>query len=53
MKVANAKKMYYINNYLYCSLDFHYRMNFWDRLKFLIYGEECIIRVPRNDYKVI
>ena len=45
MKVAKVIKFYGIDNHMGYSQDLHFRMSFWDRLKFLIHGENCVIRV--------
>ena len=45
MKVANVIAYYTLNNPLWFSNDIRFRMKFIDRLKFLLFGENCVIRV--------
>ena len=45
MKVANVIAYYTLKNPLYMSNDIRCRMKFIDRLKFLMFGENCVIRV--------
>ena len=44
-KVANVLAYYTYKNPLYLSNDIRVRMRFKDRLKFLLFGENCVIRV--------
>ena len=45
MKIANVIAYYTFKNPLYMSNDIRFRMKFKDRLKFLLFGENCVIRV--------
>ncbi len=44
MIILKVDKFYSIYNPFQCSNDMHIRMSFFDRLKFLMFGEECIFR---------
>ncbi len=48
MKVANVIAYYELTNPLYMSQDIRFRMKFTDRLKFLVFGENCIIRISHK-----
>lgn len=45
MKTVNVIAYYELKNPLYMSSDIHFRVKFIDRLKFLLFGENCVIRV--------
>ena len=49
MKVAKVIKFYFTENPFHMSQDLRIRMSFYDRLKFLIHGENCIIRIPNEE----
>ncbi|MBE5852888.1 MAG: hypothetical protein E7299_08105 [Lachnospiraceae bacterium] len=48
-KVAKVITFKYTENSFQMSQDVKVRMSFHDRLKFLIYGEKCILRVSNGD----
>lgn len=41
-KMLNVIKYYSYYNKIDCTHIMHIRMSFWDRLKFVLFGENCI-----------
>lgn len=48
MKVAKVIGFYELKNPIYLSVDIRYRLSFIDRLKFLLFGEKCVFRLPKE-----
>lgn len=48
MKTVNVIAYYELKNPLYMSSDIHFRVKFIDRLKFLIFGDNSVFRIPNE-----
>ena len=51
MKILNVIKYYACRNDIEFTYEMHIRMRFIDRLKFLLFGENCVFRF-RDEYEL-